>query len=444
MAFRSKKRTPTPNLQFTSTRKSQRTPQSVGEGTVYLRRHRPDYIITLLMIVLVLLGIVVIYSVSPALAEGLSSIAGGKSTGININQVVYRQFGYVGLGIVAFLITAFIPLEFWSRIKNWLIGGSLIACLLLEVLPKGLTLSVNGATRWLNLGFVSFQPSELLKFSLVIFLASFLASRIKTNKVNDSRDTFWPLVLLFGVVALIVAIFQDDLGTMFPIMAIFLLMYFIAGVNRANLIKIFVGLGISSVALIALFPHRVARILTFLHSNTNVAGSGYQIHQALIAVGSGGLTGTGLGQGVQAFGYLPEASNDSIFAIVAEKFGFIGTVIVLILFAILFVRIIQVMERSSNEYMKLVVAGVFAWVFTHTVVNIGAMLSVLPLTGVTLPFISYGGTSLLFIMAAVGLVINASRYTDHQAAVTKEETGSEDSGLRRRFRGAHNPSPSGS
>jgi cell division protein FtsW len=132
-------------------------------------------------------------------------------------------------------------------------------------------------------------------------------------------------------------------------------------------------------------------------------------------VGSGGVTGKGLGQSIQAFGYLPEAANDSIFAILAEIFGFLGTVAVLAIFAALLVRLLHIMDNSANPYYRLVMAGIFGWVFSHTVVNIGAMLGIFPLTGITLPFVSFGGTSLLFMLAAMGLALQISRYTGHQS-----------------------------
>jgi cell division protein FtsW len=164
------------------------------------------------------------------------------------------------------------------------------------------------------------------------------------------------------------------------------------------------------------------RVATFFGGHAqDAADTGYHINQALIAVGSGGLTGKGLGRSIQAFGYLPEAANDSIFAIFAEKFGFLGTLAVLAIFAALFVRLLKVMDNAGNQYHKLLVAGVFGWIFTHTVVNIGAMLGIFPLTGITLPFLSFGGTSLLFIMGALGLALNASRYTVHQNPNSHDE-----------------------
>jgi cell division protein FtsW len=164
---------------------------------------------------------------------------------------------------------------------------------------------------------------------------------------------------------------------------------------------------------------------------------GYHIDQALIAVGSGGLTGKGLGQSIQAFGYLPEAANDSIFAILAEIFGFLGTIAVLAIFAALLYRLVYIVDRSANIYYRMLVAGVFGWVFSHTVVNIGAMLGIFPLTGITLPFVSFGGTSLLFMLAALGLTLQISRYTGHQTLPGDNLGGSNED--RRRGRGVGRP-----
>jgi cell division protein FtsW len=217
--------------------------------------------------------------------------------------------------------------------------------------------------------------------------------------------------------ALLIVVLQKDLGTMIAIVAIILFTYFMSGASLKN-IGIYTGTILTSVvAAVLLFPHRLERVLTFFNPTSDIEGAGYHINQALIAIGSGGLFGKGLGHSVQVFGYLPEAANDSIFAIVAEVFGFVGTIVVLILFGLLFIRMIRIMSKSDNVYMQLLVAGVIGWVLAHTVINIGAMLGLMPLTGITLPFLSLGGTSLVMIMAALGLVFNISRYTSLNAEV---------------------------
>lgn len=404
------------------------------------RKHRPDYLITLSMVVLMLLGLVIIYAVSPALAERINS--GAQDSTLDHNHFMYRQMGYLAIGIAAFVVTAFVPLEFWRKFRLQILGGAVICSLLLVILPGALTISVNGATRWINLGFISFQPAELLKFGLVLFMAGFLATRVKEQKVDSRDETLVPLLVVLGLISLLVVIAQKDMGTMFALLAIFLASLFMAGVNRKHMSLIVGGIVTAGILMVVTFPHRMARILTFLNPEGDPNGAGYHINQALIAVGSGGFTGKGLGQSIQAFGYLPEAANDSIFAILAEKFGFVGTIIVLAIFGFLFYRMIKVMERAPTPYMRLLVAGVLGWLVAHTVVNIGAMLSVLPLTGVTLPFLSFGGTSLLFIMAALGLVVNVSRYTIHGDISKQQEKPNADTRGRRRLRGARHPGTS--
>lgn len=174
---------------------------------------------------------------------------------------------------------------------------------------------------------------------------------------------------------------------------------------------------------IASAGHRRARVLTFLHPENDKSGSGYHINQALIAVGSGGLFGKGLGRSVQAYGYLPEAANDSIFAIMAEKFGFVGMMAVFTIYGAMLFRILGIVSRAPNNYLRFVSGGVFAWMTVQAFVNIGAMLSIMPLTGVTLPLLSFGGTSLIFTLAALGIVFHISRYTKlgHEAATPTPE-----------------------
>ena len=390
--------------------------------------------ITMVMVILMLLGLIIIYAVSPALVERINT---GTAGDLDHNHFMYKQVIYLLFGVVAFAITAYTPLDFWRKYKEKILIGAFGASALLVILPSSLTIDVNGAVRWLNLGFVSFQPAELLKFALVIFMAGFLAQRIAQGKVDSREDTFVPLLAVLGGIGLLVVVLQKDMGTMFAILAIFMSILFMSGAKNKNVAYIFSGILGVAVLLIVTFPHRVARILTFLNPNGDPNGAGYHINQALIAVGSGGFTGKGLGQSVQAFGYLPEAANDSIFAILAEKFGFLGTLIVILLFGFLFVRILQVMQKAPTDYMRLVVAGVFGWLVVQSMVNIGAMLSILPLTGVTLPFLSFGGTSLLFIMASLGLVLNVSRYTVH-TSVDKEPKNA-DHGGRRRVGGSRNP-----
>jgi cell division protein FtsW len=389
------------------------TRRAIRTGGDTVRRHRGDLLIVLLMSVLMLLGLVVIYSISPALTARIN--AAGNT--LDQNHFMYRQVAYLAVGVVAFAVTAFVPLEWWRKHQNKLLIIALVLCMV-PVLAQGsaVSLCTNGACRWINLGFVTVQPAEIVKFALLIFLAGFIARRMADGKLNSPQDTLWPLAIILGVISLIVIVLQKDLGTGVAVFGIAITILYVAGLDRKYFgaaLLIVAGMGL---VFTITSPHRLERISTFLSGGTEgIQGdAGYHINQALIAVGSGGLTGRGLGRSIQAFGYLPEAANDSIFAILAEKFGFVGTVAVISIFAVLFVRLLRIMNCVADNYHRLIVAGVFGWVFTHSVVNIGAMLGILPLTGITLPFLSFGGTSLLFIMGALGLVLNASRYTMHQ------------------------------
>jgi cell division protein FtsW len=384
------------------------------------RKHRPDMLMLLFLSILLLLGLVVIYAISPALTARI----GGEN--LDQNMFMYRQVIYLLIGLTAFAVTATVPLSFWGKIQGKLIVAALIlgaAPFILQATPIGLC--TNDACRWLDFGFITFQPAEFMKFALILFLAGFLAARALQGKLNDVQQTLVPAGLILVAMAVIVIGLQRDMGTGITVVAIFMTILFASNM-KLKLIGYIAGVCLALGALfIVTAPHRIERILTFIqHEEAEANEMDYHINQALIAVGSGGLTGKGLGQSVQAFGYLPEAANDSIFAILAEKFGFLGTVGVMAIFAALFWRILAIMDHTDDPYHRLIVAGVFGWVFSHTVVNIGAMLGIFPLTGITLPFVSFGGTSLLFMLCALGLVFQISRYTNHtKRPIDNQKTG---------------------
>ncbi|HKX24078.1 MAG TPA: putative peptidoglycan glycosyltransferase FtsW [Candidatus Saccharimonadales bacterium] len=399
-------------------------------GGAVVRRHRGDFLIVLFMSILMLLGLVVIYSISPALTARIN--AAGNT--LDQNHFMYRQVAYLGVGVLAFVAASLVPIDWWKKYQNKLLIAGLILCLV-PIVASGTALSLctNGACRWINLGFVTLQPAEIVKFALLIFLAGFLAKRIGEGKLNNPNETLWPLAIIMGAISLVVVVLQKDLGTGIAIFGIAVTMLYVAGLNKKYFGMALLGIAGLGLLFTITSPHRLERVATFFGGHAqDAADTGYHINQALIAVGSGGLTGKGLGRSIQAFGYLPEAANDSIFAIFAEKFGFLGTLAVLAIFAALFLRLLKVMDNAGTPYHKLLVAGVFGWIFTHTVVNVGAMLGIFPLTGITLPFLSFGGTSLLFIMGALGLALNASRYTVHNKPNSQNEGGGADEDRRSR------------
>ncbi len=399
------------------------------------RRHRPDYWLIVIVSLLLAIGLVVIYSISQAL---------GLANNVSSNFYISRQIIAVLLGAIVFFVVSRIPLEWWTRYRKLLLvaaGLATLAALALPVNPQ------YPAHRWVRLGSLSFESVELVLFALLIWLAAFFAERMKRNELNDKKKTFLPLTIIVGVVGIIVAGLQSDFGSMAILLAMMAILAFIAGLPMKRLLAISAIIGLIAVLAISITPYRRQRLLTFLHPTSNCQGSGYQACQVLIAVGSGGFSGLGLGRSVQAYGYLPEAANDSIFAIYSEKFGFIGSIILLALFAIFFYRLKEIATRAPNDLTRLVVFGILAWLSLETIINIGAMLGLLPLKGITLPFISYGGTSIVFFMAAIGLVFQISHYTTHRTptSIANTEGGRHDNRTDgRRLRRAYNPGAGGS
>ncbi len=384
------------------------------------RKHRPDYILLILSIILVSIGLVVVYAISPAL-----SAANHISTG----HYVGKQLIAIGLSAVAFIFTSQIPLAWWRRAYKPLLVLAGLATILALILPAP---PAYPAHRWVRLGGFSFQSVELVKFAVIVWLAGFLALRLKQGTVTDTRLTLRPLFIALGVLGVIVAGRQSDLGSTGVLVAIMAIMAFVAGLPLQRIMLIGGVIVVGLALAVSFTPYRQARLTAFLHPEANCQTTGgYQACQALVAVGSGGMVGLGLGSSVQAYGYLPEAANDSIFAIYAEKFGFVGSVALLAAFVAFFGRIKHIIERSEDDFSRLLVVGVLAWLSTQALINIGAMIGLLPLKGITLPFISYGGTSIVFIAAAVGLVFQVSQYTTYSTPRIAAKGMSSDVGLKR-------------
>lgn len=399
------------------------------------RRHRPDYWLVALVLMLLVIGLIVIFSISPAL-----SAIGHVSS----NYYVTKQLIAIGIGLVAFVVAANLPLASWRQFAMPLLVLAGLATLLAVVMPVD---PAYPAHRWVRLGGFSFQSVELLKFALLVWLAGTLHDRIHNGVIKDVQATLKPLLIALAIIGVVVVGIQSDLGSMGVIVAMFAAMLFIAGMPLKRLALIAGIVLIGLILAVAAIPYRRARLVAFLNPAADCQGSGYQACQALIAVGSGGMVGLGLGSSVQAYGYLPEASNDSIFAIYAEKFGFIGAAVLLAILAGLFARIKNIAERTQDDFSRLLVIGVLSWLSVQSLINIGAMIGVLPLKGITLPFVSYGGTSVIFALAAAGLVFQVSHYTAMGLRISQSKRGGrydrDDRTDGRRDRGAYHPSPSG-
>jgi len=374
------------------------------------RKHRPDYWILILMVALLSVGIIVVYSISPAL---------GKAHDVSDNFYVTRQVIAIALGGLAFFVTSRIPIKRWRQLCVPLLLFAAAATVLALIMPVN---AQYPAHRWIRLGSFSFQSVELLKFALLIWLAGLLADRVRSGVITDTVKTLQPILAALLVVGLVVAGIQSDLGSMAVIVAMIGLMAFVAGLPMKKLVLVAVIVGVGVILAVSTTPYRRARLATFLHPTADCQSTGYQACQALITVGSGGVAGLGLGRGVQAYGYLPEAANDSIFAVYAEKFGFVGVTVLIGLFAAFFSRLKRLATRASNPTSRLIVIGILAWLATQTIINIGAMLGLLPLKGITLPLVSYGGTSVVFIMAAIGVVFHISKYASYSDQAEQGKT----------------------
>lgn len=389
------------------------------------RRHRPDYILPLLSLILMVIGLITVFAISPALAA---------QNNVSDNYYVSKQVIAILLGVGAFVAVGNVRPSWWRKAEKPLIISAAVASVAVRLLGE----QVNGAYRWIQIGGFSFQVAELIKFALVIWLAGFLADRMRDGELADFNKTMKPLLFALGIIGALVAVLQSDLGSAAVMIAIMSAMVFVAGMPMRKVLLVGGVIAIGVFLAISTSGYRRSRVETFLNPASDCQGAGYQSCQALIAVGSGGMFGLGLARSVQAYGYLPEAANDSIFAIYAEKFGFLGSAVLIGLFVALFARIMKIFERAPDDYMRLLVAGVLAWLSTQAIINIGAMIGLLPLKGITLPFISYGGTSLLFVGAGVGLVFAVSRYTSFRINLdVKEGSRHEGSSSRRGQRGAY-------
>jgi cell division protein FtsW len=401
-------------------------------GNQVARKHKPDYWLLLLSAGLLAMGLIVLYSISP----GLSA-----QKNVGENYYVIKQLTAIGLGLGAFIFTANTPVNLWRKFERPIVIAAFVVAIAVRVVGE----QINGAYRWIQLGGMSFQAAELIKFALLIWLAGFLADRISNHEIQDTSKIQKPLYIVLGLIAVIVAFVQSDLGSSAVMVAMIAAMVFIAGAPKKLLFQTAIAIIIGIVLLTSTSSYRRSRLATFLNPARDCQAEGYQACQALIAVGSGGVTGLGLGKGVQAYGYLPESQNDSIFAIYAEKFGFLGVTVLLGLFLGFFSRLKKIIVHTTDAYSRLLVVGVLAWLSTQTLINIGAMTGMLPLKGITLPFISYGGTSLVFITAAIGIVFQISRYTSYSIVNSQKVEGQSHEGTtdRRRLRGTYNPGARG-
>ncbi|MGA7733709.1 MAG: putative lipid II flippase FtsW [Chloroflexia bacterium] len=362
------------------------------------RFDRPDYWILAVVGIMCIIGVLMVFS----------------SSGINEEDrnLITKHIFALGVGMAAMFVTMSVPYERLRRLSVPLLVFSAVLLMLVLVIAE----PVNGAKRWLDFGPLSFQPSELVKFALVLYLADWCYS--KGDQVRDLSNGLVPFGIVLGFLGGLVFI-EPDMGTMLVIFAIGTTMYFVSGAAILHLIGGFV-LAIVGFLLAAIAePYRFARILSFLdpYNPAQELGSNYHILQSLMTLGSGGLTGQGLGASRGKYGWLFAQSTDAIFSVWAQEVGFVGALLLIGLFIVFAWRGFRVARLAPDGFTALLATGLTTWVIAQAMINIGAVSGAIPFTGVPLPFISYGGSSLVITLSGVGLLLNLSRYATSERAV---------------------------
>jgi cell division protein FtsW len=348
----------------------------------------------------IILGIILILGALIFLSASLTLL--GESS-VLIRLIGMQLVFGLGGGIIGAYVMSRIPLA-W--VKKYALPFAILG-VILTLLVFVVGTSTKGAVRWINLGVFSFQPAEILKYSLIIYYAAWLSFAQK--KQESIWHTFIPLLLIIGVAAGVL-LAQPDTDNFLVIAVTCVAMYFVSGGKWKHLM-ILIGIGaILGAGLIFTRPYIMDRITTFLNPSLDQRGSSWQINQSLIAVGSGGLTGRGFGQSIQKFRYLPEPLSDSIYAVAAEEFGFVGSMILILLYMSLAFRGYVIAMKTNDLFSRYLVVGVITIIIFQSFLNIASTIGLFPLSGLPLVFISHGGTSLLFSLLAMGLVLNVSRY----------------------------------
>lgn len=377
---------------------------------------KPNLPLLIIIGLLTLSGLLILATVSAS-----SSLERTGSSFFYLNHQIL-----VGLipGIIFGTIAFFTPLSLFRKWSFFLLLGNII--LLILVFVPGIGSVHAEANRWISIAGITFQPSEILKLTSILYIASWLSARNYKSKHSGKQsqkllafllgtpDDFRRIFLPFLLTALIISILlilQPDISTLGVILATMLAMYFVAGTPIRHSLALLAAAPIILLALIKIAPYRMSRWTVFLDPSTDPLGQGYQIKQALIGIGSGGLTGIGLGLGFQS--RLPEQMGDSIFAVFAEKTGFIGATLLVLLLLVFIWQSFALARKSNDDFSKLVAIGIPTWIAVQSFINIGSMLQLVPLTGIPLPFVSYGGSALAAELIAMGILLNISKHTQN-------------------------------
>ncbi len=356
-----------------------------------------DFPLLIITLILILIGLIMIMSASGVRAYNQYG---------NAHYFFSRQLLFALAGLLLMFFASMLDYNIYYRYSKIILLTGMF--LLTLVIIPGIGRTAGGATRWISLGFFDFQPSELIKIALIIYISSFISR--KSARIQDFKKGILPVVIIIGLSAFLI-MKQPDMGTAVNIIGFSFIILLVGGMRFKHLF----GLSIPGVLLMGYYissaPYRLNRVQTFLNPWEDPRGSGYHIIQSLLALGSGGLTGVGPGNSRQKFLYLPEPGTDFIFAILGEEFGFIGAAFVIILFGVFAYRGVLIALNARDLFGSLLATGITSMIIIQVLINIGAVTSLLPVTGITLPFISYGGSSLMISLYAVGILLNISRHS---------------------------------
>lgn len=380
------------------------------------KKLRIDWFLFAVAAILALFGSVMVYSASAMLALK-------ETEGASQYTYFYKQFGFTVIGLILMYLATKVHYKWLQR--PWFVFGSLILTVLLLASVFAFS-PTNGARRWIKIAGMSFQPSELAKIALPVFLAYFLTKKEKF--VGDLRETLVPCSVVLGIMGGLVFL-EPDLGTTIVLCAIFVVTYFAAGARLIHIGALAGALIMIGAMALIFAPWRMARLMAFMNPWEKADSTGYQVVQSLMAVGSGGVVGEGFAKGQQKLFYLPFPHSDFIFAVVGEEFGLIGTMLVLFAFGMLLWRGTRAALLAPDRFGMLLGIGIVTGLITQALFNISVVLSLLPAKGIPLPFISYGGSSIVLTLAAVGILLNISQ---HAGFVSMRETAAEPAKSRKR------------
>jgi cell division protein FtsW len=377
------------------------------------KKLRIDWFLFAIAATLALFGAVMVYSASAMIS--LRETA-GNSEGATQFQYFYKQFAFTLAGLAMMYVVSRIDYNFY---RNKTVVTGLLAVTAVLLIAVFLFPPINGARRWIRLPGMSFQPSEVAKIAIPVFLAWFLTEREKV--IGSLRETVLPCLAVVGFFGGLIVL-EPDLGTTIVICAVFVCVYFASGANILHLVSVGSVLLVIGAAMLLFAPWRVRRLIAFLDpcSTENAAGAGYQVCQSLLAIGSGGILGEGFARGQQKLFYLPYPYSDFIFAVVGEELGLVGTLGVLVAFILLFWRGARAALMAPDRFGKLLGIGLITGLTVQALFNISVVISILPAKGIPLPFISYGGSSIIFTLIAVGILLNLSQYAGFSETAVKK------------------------